>query len=71
VSEETTKRRNGWTCRLEEIRRGDKIYRYWKAYKRVRGRVRSIHIGREWNRKTLKRFREKALQIEGENAARS
>lgn len=44
--------------------RNGKTYRYWRAYKRVKGRVRSIYIGRDWNRETLARFREKSLKIE-------
>jgi hypothetical protein len=67
--ETTTRRRHGWTCRLEPIERAGKVYHYWRAYKRVGGRVRAIYIGRDWNRLTLARFREKASKIE-ESAAK-
>lgn len=65
VSQESaTRRRYGWTCRLEPIERNGKVYHYWRAYKRVGGRVRSVYIGRDWNREALGRFREKAARIE-------
>jgi len=59
-----TRRRYGWTCRLEPVERDGNVYHYWRAYKRVSGRTRSIYIGRDWNRETLARFREKAREIE-------
>ena len=69
MSAETPRRRYGWTCRLEDTERGGKVYQYWRAYKRVGGRTRAIYIGRDWNRETLARFREKAHKIEVEHAA--
>jgi hypothetical protein len=66
VSVETTRRRYGWTCRLEDVERHGRTYRYWRAYKRLGGRVRSVYIGRDWNRETLARFREKARRVEEE-----
>ncbi len=64
IEKVTTKRRHGWTCRLEDVERNGRQYRYWRAYKRVGGRVRSIYIGRDWNRESLARFKKKALEIE-------
>ena len=63
-AEATTRRRYGWTCRLEPIERDGRTYHYWRAYKRVNGRVRSVYIGRDWNRAALARFKEKAQRIE-------
>ena len=60
----TTRRRYGWTCVHEVTNRGESTYRYWRAYKRVRGRVRAIYIGKDWNRETLSKFREKARRLE-------
>ena len=45
-------------------RRADRTYLNWRAYKRVRGRVRFIYIGRDWNREALAKFREEAGGIE-------
>lgn len=60
----TTRRRFGWTCIHEVTRRGERTYHYWRAYKRVGGRVRAIYIGRDWNRETLAKFKEKVGRIE-------
>ena len=43
--------------------RADRTYLYWRAYKRVRGRVRFIYVVRDWNREALAMFREEAEGI--------
>ena len=64
MTEKTTKRRYGWTCRLEVVKRRGKTYAYWKGYRRIQGRVYSIHIGRDWNRWTLELFKQKIAELE-------
>jgi hypothetical protein len=61
------RRRYGWTCRLESTERNGKVYHYWRSYKRIGGRVRSIYIGRDWNRVTPIWFRKKRPKGRGES----
>ena len=63
-----TRRRFGWTCRFEATQRNGKTYHYWRAYKRIKGRVRSVYIGRDWSRATLAAFRVKVQRVEGGEA---